>query len=127
MTAPLKATVPNSVSFDPLDMRNYTLEKLPSLPAGPFMEMIKKVGVPLAVLFFCAFHFQFFEIQSFAAQTKVPASHCYTMLGIFGASLILWISEAIPNYLTSIFLILAVVFTGILKKRRPTPTSVIRS
>ena len=39
------------------------------------------------------------------------------MLGIFGASLILWISEAIPNYLTSLFLIIAVVLTGILKEK----------
>ncbi|WP_207260200.1 SLC13 family permease [Desulfovibrio sp. Huiquan2017] len=116
MTAAPK-TVSDSVSFDPLDMRNYTLEKLPTLPAGPLMEKIKMVGVPLAVLFFCLFHFQFFEVQSFATQTKVPAAHCYTMLGIFGASLILWISEAIPNYLTSIFLILAVVFSGILKEK----------
>ncbi|WP_316898794.1 SLC13 family permease [Pseudodesulfovibrio indicus] len=117
MTAPLTTTVPKTASFDPLDMRNYTLEKLPTLPAGPIMEKIKKVGVPLAVLVFCMFHFQFFEIESFTAQTKVPAANCYTMLGIFCASLILWISEAIPNYLTSVFLILAVVFSGILKEK----------
>lgn len=116
MTAP-KITAPDSLAFDPLDMRNYTLEKLPTLPAGPIMQAIKKAGVPLAVLFFCTFHFQFFHIQAFAAQTKVPAAHCYTMLGIFGASLILWISEAIPNYLTSIFLIITVVFTHILKEK----------
>ncbi|WP_147821027.1 SLC13 family permease [Salidesulfovibrio onnuriiensis] len=104
-------------SFDPLDMRNYSLEKLPTLPAGPIMEMIKRFGVPLAVLFFCIFHFQLVEVGSFASQTKVPAEHCYTMLGIFGASLILWISEAIPNYLTSLLLIIAVVLTGILNEK----------
>jgi len=119
MNAPLdKTPAPACTAFDPLDMRNYSLEKLPTLPAGPVMQAIKKVGVPLAILFFCIFHFQLFEIQSFVTQTKAPAAHCYTMLGIFGASLILWISEAIPNYLTSLFLIIAVVLTGILKENK---------
>ncbi|WP_207262376.1 hypothetical protein [Desulfovibrio sp. Huiquan2017] len=84
MNAPLDKTLaPACDSFDPLDMRNYSLEKLPTLPAGPIMQMVKKVGVPLAILFFCIFHFQMFEIESFATQTKVPAASCYTMLGIF--------------------------------------------
>ena len=37
----------------------------------------------------------------------------YAMLAIFAASIILWISEAIPNYLTSLIVILAIVLTGV--------------
>lgn len=35
------------------------------------------------------------------------------MLAIFAASIILWITEAIPNYLTSLIVILAMVLTGV--------------
>lgn len=119
MNAPPKdfSPAPACHTMDPLDMRNYSLEKLPTLPAGPLMQWVKKFGVPLAIIFFVTFYFQLFHIDVFHTQTKVPADHCYTMLGIFGASLILWISEAIPNYLTSLFLIITVVLTGILKEK----------
>jgi len=41
----------------------------------------------------------------------------YAMLAIFAASIILWITEPIPNYLTSLVLILAVVLTGVTTER----------
>ena len=37
----------------------------------------------------------------------------YAMLAIFVAAIILWISEAIPNYLTSLLVILSIVLTGV--------------
>ena len=37
----------------------------------------------------------------------------YAMLAIFVAAIILWITEAIPNYLTSLMVILGIVLTGI--------------
>ena len=37
----------------------------------------------------------------------------YAMLAIFLAAIILWITEAIPNYLTSLIVILSIVLTGI--------------
>ena len=37
----------------------------------------------------------------------------YAMLAIFVAAIILWITEAIPNYLTSLLVILGIVLTGI--------------
>jgi len=37
----------------------------------------------------------------------------YAMLAIFVAAIILWITEAIPNYLTSLFVILAIVLTNV--------------
>ena len=36
--------------FDPLDMRNYGLEKLQEIQAGPIMARAKFIGVPLALL-----------------------------------------------------------------------------
>ncbi|WDP93237.1 MAG: anion permease [Desulfobacter sp.] len=109
---------PATRQFDPLDMSNYTLERLPVLPTGPIMALLKKIGLPMAVLFFCFFHFKFCgSFESFEVQTKVPPQSCYTMLGIFGASLILWITEAIPNYLTSLILIVLVVTTGIVEEK----------
>ena len=114
----MKTDTSATKQFDPLDMSNYTLERLPVLPAGPIMVLLKNIGLPLAVLFFCFFYFKFCgSIESFEVQTKVPAQSCYTMLGIFGASLILWITEAIPNYLTSLILIVLVVTTGIIKEK----------
>ncbi len=40
------------------------------------------------------------------------------MLGIFLASIILWITEAIPNYLTSLILIVSLVLTGVLPEKK---------
>ncbi len=37
----------------------------------------------------------------------------YAMLAIFSASIVLWITEAIPNYLTSLFVILFTVLTSV--------------
>ena len=37
----------------------------------------------------------------------------YAMLAVFVAAIILWITEAIPNYLTSLIVILTIVLTGI--------------
>ncbi|MBQ2482411.1 MAG: DASS family sodium-coupled anion symporter, partial [Bacteroidales bacterium] len=37
----------------------------------------------------------------------------YAMLAIFAAAIVLWITEAIPNYLTSLIVILAIVLTNI--------------
>ena len=42
-------TPPNS--FDPLDMRNYMLEKLPEMKGGVWADRVKFAGVPLAIFF----------------------------------------------------------------------------
>jgi anion transporter len=41
----------------------------------------------------------------------------YAMLAIFAAAIILWITEPIPSYLTSLLVILAVVLTGVTTER----------
>lgn len=108
----------DKTTFDPLDIRNYSLEKFKEIQAGPIMQRLKLIGVPAAI-----FAFLFFElrwsgtIELFEMQTKVPPQHCYSAMGIFCASLILWLTEAIPNYLTSLLVIIAVILTGIMKMR----------
>ena len=106
------------IGFDPLDMNNYSLEKFKEIKSGRFMGYMKLVGVPLAIFLFVFFHFQWCgKIDMFEAQTKVPPAACYSALGIFMASLVLWITEAIPNYLTALIVVVAVIMTGIMKMR----------
>ena len=45
----------DKTAFDPLDMRNYSLEKFKEIKAGPIMQRLKLIGVPLAVLLFLMF------------------------------------------------------------------------
>lgn len=104
---------------DPLDMSQYTLEKLPTLPKTKLQLLVQKIGLPMGVFFFLYFHLQWCGvIEVFETQQEVSPGLCYSMLGIFVASLILWITEALPNYVTSLLLIIAVVLIGILPERR---------
>lgn len=107
-----------TIPFDPLDFKNYSLEKLPHIPGGIWMERFKFVGVPVAVFLFFFFHWQWCDtIAIFESQTKVPVAHCYSALGIFVSSLFLWLSESIPNYLTSFMIIVVSIMTGVIKMR----------
>lgn len=104
--------------FDPLDMSNYSLEKFKEIKAGIWMERIKFIGMPLAILLFLFFHLQWVgPIEMFDTQTKVPPANCYSATGIFLASLVLWLTEAIPNYLTSLIVVVTVILTGTMKMR----------
>ncbi|GLS82066.1 cation transporter [Paraferrimonas haliotis] len=49
--------------------------------------------------------------------SELFARHGVAMLAIFCAALVLWVSEAIPNYLTSLIVIIAMVLTGVLPER----------
>jgi len=116
--------------FDPLDMSNYKLNKLPKRELSSFEKKMRKVGGPLALIafvllnYFVAFPFlqhinvsilpdaarKVFEsvgAEAFAAKNA-------SMLAVFVSALILWITEAVPNYLTSLMLIIALVLTGVL-------------
>jgi anion transporter len=102
--------------FDPLDMRNYSLEKFKDIKPGRIMQTVKVYGFPLAVALFFFFHWRWCgRIEIFEGQ-KVPQL-CYSALGIFVASLILWITETIPNFLTSFIVIVVAVVTGSMKMR----------
>ena len=123
------ATDTTKAVFDPLDMNNYKIEKLPKMQKSKFEVWMARLGGPLAIIAFvwiCWFcHIGFIDnldqgALAASAQKRLAALGLdgfiranYAMLGIFVASLILWMTEAIPNYLTSLILILGVVLFNV--------------
>ena len=181
--------------FDPLDMNNYKVEKLPKMEKSGFEKWMARLGMPLAilsfVLFLCIFKIPFIDNlkdndltkgaqvefklsdkgqKSFdgivkgykeaeakkywkaqeeywkargfsadsisnikrvlpssvekdisikaSAQAKDDfANMNYAMLAIFIASIILWITEAVPSYLTALLVILGVVLCGVVPQK----------
>lgn len=156
-----------TAKFDPLDMNNYKLEKLPKMQKSGFEKTLQLIGGPLAILVFVFIYF-FADISfinnidtnkettelsegavkryeemykkgekklsvtvapdgtetkheltdaekaQLTAETHDNFLHInYAMLAIFVAAIILWITEAIPNYLTSLIVILMIVLTGV--------------
>ncbi len=125
---------PISQSFDPLDMRNYRIEKLPKRTKSPVEKWLAILGAPLALLAFVYLGFfadlEFLNnldpstIVSEAAKKAIDKNGWdpfirsnYLMLAIFAASIILWMTEAIPNYLTSLMVIISLVLTGVLPEK----------
>ncbi len=121
-------------AFDPLDMQNYRIEKLPKREKTGFEKWLAIIGPILAVLSFILFAFviklpflqdidslQLVSEEAKKAYEKLgPVAFTRTnemMLAIFIASIILWITEAIPNYLTSLILIVTLVLTGVLSEK----------
>ena len=175
-------------AFDPLDMNNYKVEKLPKMEKSGFEKWMARLGMPLSilsfVLFLCVFKMPFidnletvdlsknseatfklsekgqksydgivkghkekltkeywleqgYEADAIAKiKEEVPAevkseinakadekakddfmANNYAMLAIFIASIILWITEAVPSYLTSLLVILAIVLCGVVPQK----------
>ena len=149
-----------STQFDPLDMSNYKIEKLPKMQKSGFERFLQRIGAPLAAIVFVFIYWivdiPFIDridtntttttltqsaqdryeqiakkidkqmtqdgVQLEGAQRETmitDATHKkfirinYAMLAIFAAAIILWITEAIPNYLTSLMVILGIVLTNI--------------
>ena len=156
-----------AVAFDPLDMNNYKVEKLPKMQKSGFEKILQRIGGPLAILAFVLVYWfipiPFIEnistdkesttltegamkrydemykksekklavtVDASGKETKrelsdadrqqlTDATHNkflrinYAMLAIFIAAIILWITEAIPNYLTSLIVIMMIVLTGV--------------
>ena len=118
-----------AAAFDPLDMNNYKVEKLPKMQKSKFEIWMARLGGPLAIVVFvwiCWFcHIGFIDNLdqtglAATAQKRLAALGLdgflranYAMLAIFAASLILWMTEALPNYLTSLILILGVVLFNV--------------
>lgn len=117
-------------TFDVLDMRNYRMEKLPVREKSKFERILMMLGAPLAILSFILIMFyvdipflKAIDAESLSKNARLNfdtiglKQFIYSnkaMLAIFVASLILWITEAIPNYLTSLILIISLVLTGVL-------------
>jgi len=117
------------MAFDPLDMNNYRIEKLPKMQKSGFERWMSILGGPLSVVMFVLIYW-FSDISflneisteglSDTALQRLQALGTdgfsrinYAMLAIFVAAIILWITEAIPNYLTSLIVILSIVLTGV--------------
>jgi len=115
--------------FNPLDMNNYRVEKLPKMQKSGFEKILMYVGGPLSLLAFILLywfsHIPFIDNIDVSTLTKEAANRYkelglesfsrinYAMLAIFVAAIILWITEAVPNYLTSLILIIAMVLTQV--------------
>lgn len=114
---------------DVLDMNNYRIEKLPKVHKSGFEKWMALLGAPLAaVVFIVLYYFSDFSFLDFIDHAALKGDalerfHAlgkdkflrinYAMLAIFVTAIILWITEAIPNYLTSFFVIIAMVLTGV--------------
>ncbi len=120
---------PEKHSFDPLDMSNYKIERLPKLVKSPFEKWMARLGFPIAAIAFIYIYY-FADISflnnidpvKLAGEAVKRFSELglegfsrinYAMLAIFTAGIILWVTEPVPNYLTSLIIILAIVLTGV--------------
>ena len=128
-TSTINPEIGEDVTFDPLDMNNYRIEKLPKMVKSGFEKWMAIVGGPLAIVLFIYFYWfakiPFLEHLNVSVMGKEAAKRFgevgsagftkinYAMLAIFMGAIVLWITEAIPNYLTSLILILAMVLTGV--------------
>jgi solute carrier family 13 (sodium-dependent dicarboxylate transporter), member 2/3/5 len=127
-------SIPNNEPFDPLDMHNYRIEKLPKRKKGNFEKWLTYIGPPLAIISFILFAFVF----NLPFLQNIDPSHLTEearkvfdkigpeafsrnnifMLAIFVAGIILWITESIPNYLTSLIIIISLVLTNVLPEKK---------
>lgn len=115
--------------FDPLDMNNYKVEKLPKMEKSGFEKWMARLGGPIAAIIFILIYWVIdiplfdnldFSGLSSKAQARLDVigeasfiRACYAMLAIFCASIVLWITEAVQSYLTSLMVILGVILCGV--------------
>ena len=118
---------------DLLNMQHYRMEKLQNKEKSKVEKLIALAGGPLAILSFIIimFFIKFPFLQNIDPSILGDASRPIfdqvgalkfsrmniALLAIFTASIILWITEAVPNYLTSLILIIALVLTGVLPEK----------
>ena len=116
-------------AFDPLDMNNYKVEKLPKMEKSGFEKWMARLGGPIAALVFVLLYWvvdiPLFDNLDFSqlgskAQARLAVVGeanfiriCYAMLAIFCSSIILWITEAVQSYLTSLLVIMTVIVCGV--------------
>jgi len=125
--------IENNNGFDPLDMNNYRIERLPKRSKSKVEAFLSNIGGPLAVISFALIYFVFkpaflqgidsgslsdyarnvFDLRGSSEFSRINVA----MLAIFAAGVILWMTEAIPNYLTSLIIIISLVLTGVLTEK----------
>lgn len=120
--------------LDPLDMHNYRIEKLPKRDKSKLEKWLSILGPILAIAVFILFSYliklPFLYSINPTDLVSTGAKEAYEKLGsaafirgnefmlaIFAASIILWMTQAIPNYLTSLLLIISLVLTGVLSEK----------
>jgi anion transporter len=123
----------NNNGFDPLDMNNYRIERLPKREKSKVEAFLAKIGGPLAIATFIFIYFflkpgflqsidpsaltdyarNIFDIKGLSEFSRMNIA----MMAIFLAGIVLWMTEAIPNYLTSLIIIIALVLTGVLGEK----------
>ncbi|MGS0724815.1 SLC13 family permease [Shewanella sp. 0m-11] len=120
-------------SADPLDMNQYRMETLPIRSKSVFELWLAKGGswIALAVFSYMLLSEPASFLVNFDPSTlsKTAAEHFQevgavlfswhgqAMFAIFCTAVILWITEPIPNYLTSLMVIIAMVLTGVLPEK----------
>jgi len=124
----------NGNSYDPLDMHNYSIEKLPVREKSKIEAWMAMIGAPLAVISFIVVAFvvdipflQQFDVTTLQSERAIEvyaeigddrfSQKNHFMLAIFLAAIILWITASIPNYQVSLILIISLVLTGVLPER----------
>jgi len=123
----------NQITTDPLDMNNYRIEQLPNRPKSNFERWMAYIGAPLAIVAFVLLYWcidisflnninsETLTADALKRFNELGAENFsrinYAMLAIFIASVILWITEAIPNYLTSLLVIIGIVLTGVTSQK----------
>lgn len=119
--------------FDPLDMQNYKIERLPKRSKSKVESILASLGGPLAIITFVLIYFVFKPVflqdidgeglSDYAKAifdlngSKEFSRMNIAMLAIFLAGIVLWMTEAIPNYLTSLIIIISLVLTGVLTEQ----------
>ena len=120
-------------AHDVLDMNNSRVEKLKKNKKEGFEKWMEWAGGPLAVLVFILIYF-FLDLaflneispdllkgESLKRFNELGTGGFsrinYAMLAIFAASIVLWITEAVPNYLTSLLVIITMVLTGVTSEK----------
>jgi len=118
--------------FDPLDMKNYRIEQLPRRQQSPIEHWIGIGGIALALLAFVVIGFLWTPQYLIAVDPATLSDSLQEswaelgpegfarrnalMLAIFTLSIILWSTGALPNYLTSLIVIISLVLTGVLSE-----------
>lgn len=97
------------MDYDPLDMNSYSLNKLPKRPLSAVGKFMQVWGLPIAAIIFVLF--------AYVIQFPILNPKQQVMFGLFVTALFLWISETVPNYVTSMLLICGLILTGTLKAK----------